>query len=341
MKIKAKKIMVPVLVIVLLLGGYKGISLFRHYNNYELTDDAQIDGNIVPVVARVGGYIHKLRVTENQMVKAGDLLIDIDSVELYANYKQALAALESAKANLAVAQANATSALQAKKVAEASLSIPKTNLWKAKSDYDRYNELYEQKLATPQQIDNFKAAYETAQSQYNVARQKTESVKLQYQTALSQVKVAESNVFQGQTNLEHAELELSYAKVTAPVTGTVSKNTLQPGQLIQPGQPLMSVVQDQNVWVTANFKETQMIGIKEGNEVIIQVDAYPDLKVTGTVQSTSGATGAKFSLIPPDNASGNYVKVVQRIPVRIKINQTDETRKLLKPGMSVYVEVKK
>ncbi|MBK7669685.1 MAG: HlyD family secretion protein [Sphingobacteriaceae bacterium] len=129
--------------------------------------------------------------------------------------------------------------------------------------------------------------------------------------------------------MEYAQLQLSYTKIYAPVSGLISKNNIQPGQLIQAGQPLMSVVQDKEVWIIANFKETQMETIKVGNEVIIKVDAYPELEVKGEVESTSGATGAKFALLPPDNASGNFVKVVQRIPVRIKIIHTDQSKNFL------------
>src|ERR1035437_3384400 len=341
MKNKEKVIVYSVLIIALILGGYKGIGFYTHYKAYESTDDAQIDGNVVPVIARVGSYVNQIKVVENQPVQAGDLIVLLDTLELYSKLNQISASLESALAQLEVTKSAAKDALQAKNLASLSMEIPKTNLWKAQNEYKRYNELYEQKLATPQQIDTYKANLETAQSQFDIAKQKEESSQLQYQTALSQVKVAEANVSQKQKDIEYAKLQLSYTKIYAPICGVISKNSLQPGQLIQPGQPLMSIVQNKEIWVTANFKETQMQDIKTGNEVEINVDAYPDLEVKGFVESTGGATGAKFSLLPPDNASGNFVKVVQRIPVRIKIIHTDETRKQLKPGLSVSVEVKK
>lgn len=338
---KNKKVIIySVLAIALVLGIYKGIGIYKHHQEYEGTDDAQVDGNVIPVIGRVGSYISEVKVHENQPVKAGDLIVVLDTSELCTKLNQIVASLESAKAQLDVVKSAANDALQAKKITDLSLEIPKTNLWKAQNDYKRYSELFEQKLATPQQIDSYKANLETAQSQFDIAKQKSESTELQYQTALSQVKVAEANILQKQKDVDFAKLQLSYTRIYAPVSGIVSKNSLQPGQLIQPGQPLMSIVQNENIWVTANFKETQMTEIQVNNEVEIKVDAYPELTVKGVVESTGAATGAKFSLIPPDNASGNFVKVVQRIPVRIKIIQNDETSKL-KPGLSVNVEVKK
>lgn len=341
MKNKKKIIIYVVLATLLILGGYKGVLWYQHIKAYESTDDAQIDGNVIPVIARVGSYINQVKVKENQNVLSGDLIVLLDSSELSSKLNQSKASLESAEAQLAVAKSSANDVLQAKNLATLSLEIPKTNLWKAQNEYKRYDDLYKQKLATPQQIDTYKANLETAQSQFDIAKQKTETSELQYQTAMAQVKVAQANVFQKQKDLEYAQLQLSYTKIYAPVSGLISKNNIQPGQLIQAGQPLMSVVQDKEVWIIANFKETQMEAIKVGNEVIIKVDAYPELEVKGAVESTSGATGAKFALLPPDNASGNFVKVVQRIPVRIKIIHTDQSKKLLNPGLSVSVEVKK
>ena len=174
-----------------------------------------------------------------------------------------------------------------------------------------------------------------------MAKQSVAAAQEQVQTAQAQIKVAEANVVLRDKDVENARLQLTYTRINAPVDGIVSKDNIQPGQLIQPGQPLMSLVDNQQVWVTANFKETQMQGIEIGKEVLIHVDAYPELDVTGEVESLSAATGSKFSLIPPDNATGNFVKMVQRIPVRIAIHHNEETLQKLKPGMSVNVEVKK
>jgi membrane fusion protein (multidrug efflux system) len=341
MKKNQKIVLYVVLAIGLIILGFKGVNLYRHYAAYESTDDAQVDGNVIPVMARVGGYIEKVYVKENQPVKARDIIAVIDSTEMASKLNQALAALQSAVAQVDVAKASAHDALQARELASLSREIPRTNLWKAQKEFERYQSLFEQRLATPQQLDTYKANLETAQSQFDISSQKTEASELQYQTALSQVKVAEAHVLQKRNDIDFSKIQMSYLKISSPVDGVISRNNIQPGQLVQAGQPLMSVVQNNDVWVTANFKETQMETIKIGSLVNIHVDAYPNLVVNGTVESTGGATGAKFSLIPPDNASGNYVKVVQRVPVRIKINHTAETKSLLKPGLSVDVEVKK
>lgn len=339
---KGKKIaLYLILLIALGLGGYKGYHLYQHRQAYEITDDAAIDGHIVPVTARIGGYVQQVNVVENQITHSGDLLVAIDSLDLLTRYHQAEAAMETAKAQLAVAYANLRAANQGKKSAEVALDLPRTNVWKAENDYKRYQELFVQDLATPQQMDQYKAALETARSQLAIANQNVVSVNDQIQTAQAQIKVAEANILLREKDVESARLQLTYTRIYAPIDGIVSKDNIQPGQLIQPGQPLMSLVENENVWVTANFKETQMDGIEVGKEVNIFVDAFPNLAVNGEVESLSAATGSKFSLIPPDNATGNFVKMVQRIPVRIAIHHTPETLSKLKPGMSVNVEVKK
>lgn len=338
---KNKSVLYAIVAVASLLIGYQGYRLYQHSKAFETTDDAQIDGNLIPINARVGGYIGQIYFHENEAVKAGDLILVIDSSELQAKVNLSKAALDGAKAQLKVSHATASDAKLAYEIAVSSLEIPKTNLWKAQKDYQRYKDLYGQKMASEQQMETYKVAYENAKAQNTIAQKKVQSAKQQMETLHSQVLVAEANVTQKLRDLEYAQLQLNYIHVHAPVSGIISKNNLQPGQLIQPGQPLMSVVQSNETWVTANFKETQLQELSEGNEVSIKVDAYPDLEVKGKVASTSGATGAKFSLIPPDNASGNYVKVVQRIPIRISIDHTEETRAKLKPGMSVFVEVRK
>jgi membrane fusion protein (multidrug efflux system) len=336
-----KKIIYSILGIALIVGTVAGFNYYSFLTKHENTDDAQIDGNIVPVIAKVGAYVNAIHITDNQLVHKGDLLIELDNAELLAKVEQAEAAVESAQATLSVARSSENDVASNKKLAQTSIESPKTNLWKAQNEYDRYKDLYDEKMATPQQLDNVKAALENAKAQYEISKQRYESAGLQQQTAGNQVKVAEANLHQKQKDLEYAKLQLSYTKIYAPTTGTVSKRSIQPGQLVSQGQPVLSLVQDSDIWLTANFKETQMEGIRQNCAVKIEVDAYPHLQVEGTVESIGAATGAKFSLLPPDNASGNFVKVVQRVPVRIHIKQNTETAELLKPGLSVTVEVEK
>ncbi|HEX8061381.1 MAG TPA: HlyD family secretion protein, partial [Cyclobacteriaceae bacterium] len=312
-----KKIIYAALIVVVIVGGFFGWRYYQFLVSHIETDDAQVEGNIVPVLSRVGGFIEKIHVIDNQRIRAGDLLVELDSADLALRLDQAIAARETAISNIAVVRSQVEDAKFAQQLAYTSIEGPKTNLWKAKKEFDRYNDLYEQKLATPQKLDEMKADLETAQAQFDLANQKYESTKVQFKTAQNQLKVAEANTEMRQKEINVAKLQLSYTRIYAPVSGVVSKKTIQSGQLIQPGQPLMSLVQSNEIWVTANYKETQLEGMNVGNEVVVKVDAYPGTDFKGKIESIGGATGAKFSLIPPDNASGNFVKVVQRISVRI------------------------
>ncbi|MEJ0032457.1 MAG: HlyD family secretion protein [Bacteroidota bacterium] len=336
-----KKVIYSILAVAVIIGGFFGWRYYQFLTSHIETDDAQVEGNIVPVLSRVGGFIEKIHVIDNQKINAGDLLVELDSADLALRLDQAVATRETAVSNIAVVRSQIDDSKMSQQLALTSIEAPKTNLWKAKKEYDRYNDLFEQKLATPQKLDEVKADLETAQAEYDLANQKYESAKVQYKTAQNQLKVAEANADMRQKEINVAKLQLSYTKIYAPVSGVVSKKTIQAGQLIQPGQPLMSLVQSNEVWVTANYKETQLEGMNVGNEVVVKVDAYPDIDFKGRVESVGGATGAKFSLIPPDNASGNFVKVVQRISVRIALDATPQVAELLKPGLSVQTVVTK
>ncbi|MBS1507450.1 MAG: HlyD family secretion protein [Bacteroidetes bacterium] len=336
-----KKVIYSILVVIVLAGSFFGWRYYRFLTTHIETDDAQVDGNIVPVLSRVGSFVSKVNVIDNQLVKEGELLVVLDSADLYARVEQAGAAYASAQSAIVVTRSAVDDAKLAQELAATAVESPKTDLWKAKKEFERYSDLYNQKLATPQQLDNVKADLERAQTQFTVAQQRVKSAEGQYRTALSHLRVAESNAAVKLKDLEYAKLQLSYTKVYAPVAGQVSKKTIQPGQLIQAGQPLMALVQSKEIWVTSNYKETQLEGMNVGNDVDIEVDAYPNQTFKGKVESVGGATGAKFSLLPPDNASGNFVKVVQRVSIRIAIDPTPEALALLKPGLSVRTIVSK
>ncbi|MBS1542887.1 MAG: HlyD family secretion protein [Bacteroidetes bacterium] len=336
-----KKSVITVISLVVLIGSILGWNYIQFLTTHIETDDAQVDGNIVPVNARVGAFVASVHVKDNEAVKQGDLLVTLDTAELSTRVAQARAAYESARTAISVARSTAEDARLSRDLVASGVEEPKTNLWKAKKEYARYEDLYMQNLATQQQFDNVKADLEKAQAQYNMAMQRVRSSEGQLNTALSQLKMAEANAAVRLRDYDYAKLQLSYAQVHAPVDGMVSKKSIQPGQLVQAGQPLMALVQQNEMWVTANYKETQLEGMSVGNKVDILVDAYPDKTFTGKVESVGGATGAKFSLLPPDNASGNFVKVVQRISVRIAIDATPDAVQLLKPGLSVTTVVEK
>jgi membrane fusion protein (multidrug efflux system) len=329
-----KKILYGIAAIILLVGGYFAIRYFRFASRHITTDDAQVEGNIVPVQARVGGYIARVYVEDNQKVAQGQLLAEIDSVDLALKVDQAVTAYDAAVAAEQVSRSHVDESRIAATLAHTSIEAPKSALWKAQHEYDRYNDLYAQKLATPQKLDEVKASLEIARAQYDIANQKYKAANIQFATAENQLRVAQATVALRKSDIEAARLQLSYTKIAAPVAGVVSKKSVQTGQLIQPGQPLMALVQQGEIWVTANYKETQLEGMELNSPAVVKVDAYPDIEFKGRVESFGGATGAKFSLIPPDNASGNFVKVVQRISIRIALDTAPEVN-LLKPGMSV------
>jgi membrane fusion protein (multidrug efflux system) len=224
-------------------------------------------------------------------------------------------------------------------VAKAGVVSAQARLDKVSKDYERFANLVKDGSITQQQFDQAKSDLEVAQANLNAAKDQYRAALQQVGTTRDQLKVSTTGVNQRQVDVDYAKLQLSYTDVKAPASGVASKKNVQLGQLVQAGQTLFSIVNDNSIYVTANFKETQLEKIKNGLKVNIEVDAYPDLKVEGTVYNFSPATGAKFSLLPPDNATGNFVKVVQRVPVKIKINANKDVLDKLRPGMSVNVSV--
>ncbi|QQU05092.1 HlyD family secretion protein [Myroides odoratus] len=362
-----KKFIVALGAIVLFGGGY-GIYKYIHSLAHESTDDAQIETKITPIVSKIPGYIKTIYIQDNQVVKKGDTLIRLDDTEYAiqveqakANYQAALSQLQVAEAGehtsqstVLSSQAGASTAQANVATAQANIDAAKTQLWRASNDYDRYNRLYQSQSITKQQYEQALAAKETAEKQVVVLQEQLKAVEKQAQAVAQQVNISKSQavastsqidaakavVDQAKANLDHAALYLSYTVITAKEDGQVSKINLQAGQLIQPGQGLFNTVQKGNIWVVANFKETQMEYIREGQAVNIIVDAFPKHKFEGVINSMSPATGAKFALLPPDNASGNFVKTVQRIPVKITFtNPEDEMLVYVKPGMNVDIDV--
>lgn len=362
-----KKFIVALGAIVLFGGGY-GIYKYIHSLAHESTDDAQIETKITPIVSKIPGYIKTIYIQDNQVVKKGDTLIRLDDTEYIiqveqakANYQAALSQLQVAEAGehtsqstVLSSQAGASTAQANVATAQANIDAAKTQLWRASNDYDRYNRLYQSQSITKQQYEQALAAKETAEKQVVVLQEQLKAVEKQAQAVAQQVNISKSQavastsqidaakavVDQAKANLDHAALYLSYTVITAKEDGQVSKINLQAGQLIQPGQGLFNTVQKGNIWVVANFKETQMQYMREGQAVSIKVDAFPKHKFEGVINSMSPATGAKFALLPPDNASGNFVKTVQRIPVKITFtNPEDEMLVYVKPGMNVDIDV--
>jgi len=342
-----------VLIILVVVGGAFGISKYIHAKHHEETDDAQIEANINPVIPKISGYVTEVRVKDNQRVKKGDTLLLLDDRDLKLKLEQAEAALGTAQSNLtsakatsAAAQANIGTSAAAIKAADAQIEAAKVSVWQATQDYNRYANLIKDHSITQQQFEQAQANKEKAekqlqvlQEQRNQAARQTNAVSSQSSATGTQINVANSAIKQRQVDIDDAKLNLSYAVVTAPADGITSKINVQAGQFLQAGQATFSIIQDNDIWVVANFKETQFHDLRIGQKVVISVDAFPGHDFEAQITSFSPATGARFALLPPDNASGNFVKVVQRLPVKIEFNKQDSLVKQLKAGMNVNVDV--
>ncbi len=335
-----KKAPLIILAIVLVTAAAFGIQKYIYAMHHEDTDDAQVDADINPVLSRVAGYVNEIRFEENQHVNKGDTLVKLDDRDLQIKVLQAQAALDNAVASIAVAKANTGTARANISTASSNVETAKVHVWKATQDFNRYQNLLADKAVTQQQFDAAKAEKLSAEAQLESITKQQTAASMQEQSASQQIVVAQSTIAQRQADLDFAKLQLSYATILAPASGFASKKNIQTGQLVNAGTPLFSVVSENGVYIVANFKETQLGKMKTGLPVEVTADAFSDQAIQGTVYSFSPATGAKFSLLPPDNATGNFVKVVQRIPIKIKLNAGKEILERLRAGMSVRVSVK-
>lgn len=337
-KSKSAKVIPIILGVLIVIGAIFGIKEYIYFSKHVDTDDAQIDGDISPVVSRVGGYVDSIYFEENQHVNANQLLVKLDDRELKVKLEQAQAGKQSALANVNVSETVVSSTAANVGTAKANVEIAEAKANKANKDFARYQNLVKDGSITQQQFDQAKAEKDAADASLQAAKTQYEAVKKQVNTSQSQVSAANSNISLRTAEIDYAKLMLSYASITAPTSGIVSNKNIQVGQLIQPGQSLFSIVNDNSLYVKANFKETQLEKLKEGQLVDVEIDAFPDAELKGHIYNFSPATGAKFSLLPPDNATGNYVKVIQRVPVKIKLDK-NEILSQLRPGMSVNVSV--
>jgi membrane fusion protein (multidrug efflux system) len=362
-----------VLLVVLLLIAFAVIAVWRYYAARESTDDAQVDAHIAPISARVSGTAIAVNVDDNYRVKAGEVLVQLDPkdyqvalAQAKANLADALAGHRAAKTAIPITHTNTASALEtahanlaaAQKevaMAEARLREAEANHTKAAQDLERMRQLVAKDEVSQQQYDTAltveqaaRASVDAAQATVASARSHVVQAEAQVraaQTAPQQVEVTQARagaagatVEQRQAQVDQAQLNLDYTTIKAPVNGIVSKRNVELGQVVQAGQPLMSVVNLDDIWVTANYKETQLEHMKVGQKATIHVDAY-NRDYKGHVDSLGGGTGARFSLLPPENATGNFVKVVQRVPVKI-VFEPGQDLTGLRPGMSVVTTVK-
>ncbi|HEX3798516.1 MAG TPA: HlyD family secretion protein [Verrucomicrobiae bacterium] len=305
---------------------------------YESTDDAFIENHVTIVSPRVSGPVVKLLVDDNQIVQQGDLLVEIDPsdyetkvTQAQADLKTAQGQLEQAKAQITVDQAKADQDRAQEAASEA-------DAIRAKADLQRYSTV-EARAISGTQLDLAQAQAKVTIANVNVATNLTKAADAQVALSRVNAETAEAVVKQAEAKLHQAELDLSYTKITAPVSGRVTRRTVEQGAYLQVSQSLLALV-PKEVWVVANFKETQLANMRPGQPVTMTIDAYPKRKFKGKVQSLQAGTGARFSLLPAENAVGNYVKVVQRIPVKIVFDEPLDAQLDIAPGMSVVPEVK-
>jgi membrane fusion protein (multidrug efflux system) len=376
-----------VLLLVLVVAGIAGGIYWMYARQFEETDDAFVDGKVYPVSAKVAGAAQAVRVTDNEWVNAGDVLVEIDPRDIAARVAQAQAALDAARAeaeasktNVELTRANtaaaltqgqagvesATAAVETAKSqlasAEADVTSARAEATRREADEKRFGAL-DTRGVSQSQLDAIRAAADAARAQLLAASKRVAAAKAgvteaqakvaaaqgvlaaaktaeqQIATAQAKLHFAQARVGEAQAQLDAARLDLSYTSVKAPVSGRVTRKNVQPGQYVQVGQTLMAVVPT-DFWVTANFKETQLTHMRVGQPVEITVDAYPDRRLHGHIDSMQAGTGARFSMLPPENATGNYVKVVQRVPVKIVFDEDAQAKQLLRLGMSVTPEVR-
>jgi membrane fusion protein (multidrug efflux system) len=327
--------------------------MYLHFKDRVSTDDAQVDGHLVPVACKVYGSVERILVEDNQAVKAGDLLVQLDARDLQAKVDQAQAALDKAQAMVQDGQSElekARVALEQGKgselqVAEANLEARRSAHEKAQADLRRMRPLAQREEISALQFDAYRTAAEVAESEWKAAQRRLAGVKQEVDIRRVAVGGREARLTQSRAGVEAAraalealKLQLGYTRVVAPVDGVVTRKTVEAGQVIQPGQGLLTLVPLHQTWVTANFKETQLKKVHPGQTAEVSVDMN-GLVLKGTVDSIAGSTGSRMSLLPPENAVGNFVKVVQRIPVKIQLDPSEARKVILRPGMNVEATI--
>lgn len=329
-------VIIGIIVIAGLIWGWTKIS---YAITHETTDDAQVETNISPVLPRVGGYVKYIAVKDYDSVKSGQLLVQLDDAELQTQLLQMQADYEASKADITNAQAALKNAEISLGSNRGDIQLASIKVQQAQEEYQRDQNLFNDLAITKKQLDD---------SKFNLdqAKQQASNNQSNLSTAQSRIAVLQASLQKVQAALgvkeaaiQQQQLKISYTKIYAPTSGKLGKLNITVGQYVQPGTPLFSIVNDTTYWVVANFKETQIRKFHQGMPVEISLDAYPDSTLQGTVGSLSEATGARFSILPPDNSSGNFIKVTQRVPVKIDINNVPQYKNILRAGLSAYVSI--
>ncbi|WP_283389376.1 HlyD family secretion protein [Barnesiella viscericola] len=339
---KTRRMIQHVVVLIILAIGIWWICVqFIKFNISTYTDNAQVRRHIVPVTARVQGYIKEVRFDEYSYVHKGDTLIIIEDREYQLKLAEAEAELQNAVSGKTVMSSAINTTENNIGVNEASILGTKAELDNAERDVKRYAALLETKAVTPKQYDDAKTHYERTKAEYDMLCRQKRSTLLTKAEQTQRLNQQDANIQLARVHKDYAALNVSYTVITAPTDGYTSKKTLQEGQFVQPGQTLLSIVDENDVWVVANYKETQTAHMKIGDRVRMTVDAIPGVEYIGAIEAISNATGAQYSIVPQDNATGNFVKVEQRIPVKIRLTKDNSEADLrrLRTGLNVECEM--
>lgn len=341
MKRKTKKLIYNVIACVLLIGAISWVcEKFIHLGNVEFTENAQVRQLIVPVNSRVQGFIKEVRFNEYSKVSKGDTLVIIEDAEYRYQVAQAEANLANAKTGKDAMHNIISTTATNLSVTDASIEEARIVFENAERNYKRFSMLHEQNAVTRQQFDDMNTTYLAAKARYDMLKRQKESVKSVSREQNTRLGQNEAGIKLAEAALELARLNLSYTVILAPCNGYTGRKNIQEGQLIQPGQSLVDVVDSEDKWIVANYKETQTANIQIGQEVEIEVDAVPNHTFKGIVRSVSRATGASFSLMPQDNSSGNFVKIEQRIPIRIDFAKDNDAEAMERISAGMNVECK-
>lgn len=339
---KTRRMIQNIVVLVILAIGIWWICVqFIKFNISTYTDNAQVRRHIVPVTARVQGYIKEVRFDEYSFVHKGDTLVIIEDREYQLKLAEAEAELQDAVSGKTVMNSAINTTENNIGVNEASILGTKAELENAERDLKRYEVLLKTKAVTQKQYDDAKTHYERTKAEYNMLCRQKQSTSLTKAEQTKQLSQHDAKIKLAKVHKDYAALNVSYTVITAPTDGYTSKKTLQEGQFVQPGQTLLSIVDENDVWIVANYKETQTAKMKIGDRVRITVDAIPGIEYIGAIESISNATGAQYSIVPQDNATGNFVKVEQRIPVKIRLTKDNSKANIqrLRAGLNVECEI--
>ena len=326
-----------ILILVLAFAAFFGYKKLSYNFNHETTDNAQIETQIIPILPRTAGYVKSLMVQDYDSVGQNQFLVELDDAELQSQLAEMEADSVQAAADVVNAKATLQNAITSLQVNKGNIAVGEVKLQQATTEYNRNKNLFADQAITQKQLDDSKFNYESAQKLF-------ENNKNELSAAQSRIPVLDAVIKKNaallnvkSAKINETKLKISYTKIYAPASGKIGKKNITLGQFVQAGTPLFSIVNDSIYWVTANFKENQIATFRVGKQVELRIDAFPNEKITGTIESISDATGAKFALLPPDNSSGNFVKVTQRVPVKIKINNIEKHKQYLRAGLSVFV----